>query len=121
VEVNPEDATRLGIGQGDLVEIVSRQGRWEGPAIVVDTVRRGEVFIPFHYGNGNGAANQHTLYARDPVSKQPQFKSSPVAVYRLGFGVPEPWMLARLQELDGARTEPYATRKYDSDATQTVP
>jgi anaerobic selenocysteine-containing dehydrogenase len=118
VEVHPDDAARLGIGTGDLVEIVSRQGRWEGPALMVDTVRPGEVFIPFHYGNGNGAANQHTLYARDPVSKQPQFKSSPVAVRRLGFGTPEPWMLARIDELNGRGTEPFATRTYAAQTTQ---
>jgi anaerobic selenocysteine-containing dehydrogenase len=121
VEVNPDDAARLGIGQGDLVEVMSRQGRWEGPAIVVDTVRKGEVFIPFHYGNGTASANQHTLYARDPVSKQPQFKSSPVQVRRLGFGTPEPWMEARLEELNGGRTEPFATRTYAPGTTQTAP
>jgi anaerobic selenocysteine-containing dehydrogenase len=121
VEVNPEDAERLGIGQGDLVEILSRQGRWEGPAMVVDTVRLGEVFVPFHYGNGTASANQHTLYARDPVSKQPQFKSSPVQVRRLGFGTPEPWMQARLHELDGTRKEPYATRTYAPETSQTAP
>lgn len=118
VEVNPEDAARLGIGLGDLVEIVSRQGRWEGPALVVDTVRPGEVFIPFHYGNGANAANQHTLYARDPVSHQPQFKSSPVRVARLGFGAPEAWMTQRLAELDGQLKEPFAARKYDPQTVQ---
>ena len=46
--------------------------------MVVDTVRPGELFIPFHYGQGPQSANQHTTYARDPVSQQPQFKSSPV-------------------------------------------
>jgi predicted molibdopterin-dependent oxidoreductase YjgC len=119
VEVNPDDAARLGIGLGDLVEVMSRRGRWEGPAMVVDTVRPGEVFIPFHYGNGTASANQHTWYARDPVSKQPQFKSSPVQVRRLGFGTPEPWMLARLEELDGKRTEPFATRTYAPETAQT--
>jgi predicted molibdopterin-dependent oxidoreductase YjgC len=89
--------------------------------MVVDTVRRGEVFIPFHYGNGTASANQHTLYARDPVSKQPQFKSSPVAVKRLGFGAPEPWMQARLEELDGQRNEPFAARTYAPATTQTPP
>ena len=34
--------------------------------------------MPFHFGQGAEAANQHTWYARDPVSNQPQLKSSPV-------------------------------------------
>jgi predicted molibdopterin-dependent oxidoreductase YjgC len=55
-------------------------------ATVVDTVRPGEVFVPFHYGHGAQSANQHTWYARDPVSYQPELKSSPVSIRRLSFG-----------------------------------
>jgi ferredoxin-nitrate reductase len=52
VEIQPDDAARLEIGLGDLVEVTSPHGRWEGVAMVVDTVREGEVFVPFHYGHG---------------------------------------------------------------------
>jgi anaerobic selenocysteine-containing dehydrogenase len=110
VEIHPDDAAQLGIGLGDLVEITSLHGRWEGPAMVVDTVRPGELFVPFHYGQGAQSANQHTWYARDPVSQQPQLKSSPVAIRRLSFGEPEPWLINRLAELDGQSLEPFATR-----------
>jgi predicted molibdopterin-dependent oxidoreductase YjgC len=116
VEVSPADAARLEIGSGDLVEITSALGRWEGPAIVIDTVRPGELFVPFHYGKGAQSANQHTTYARDAVSKQPHFKSSPVALRRLSFGEPEPWLLARLAELNGDDNTPYATRPLASPA-----
>jgi predicted molibdopterin-dependent oxidoreductase YjgC len=112
VEVHPEDAARLGIGLGDRVEITSPHGRWEGVAMVVDTVRPGEVFVPFHYGRGAQSANQHTWYARDSVSHQPQLKSSPVAVRRLSFGAPEPWLLERLAELNGENIEPFAARTF---------
>ena len=78
--------------------------------MVVDTVREGELFIPFHFGNGRQAANQHTAYARDPVSKQPQLKSSPVMLRRLSFGEPEPWLLERQLDLRGGDTQPYAAR-----------
>lgn len=114
VEIHPEDAARLGIDLGDRVEISSPHGRWEGAAMVVDTVRPGEVFVPFHYGHGAQSANQHTWYARDPVSRQPQLKSSPVAVRRLSFGRPEPWLLARLAELNGELTEPFAAQTFGS-------
>lgn len=110
VEVHPADAERLGIGTGDLVEVWSPRGRWEGPAIAVDTVRPGELFIPFHYGQGPQSANQHTWYARDPVSQQPQFKSSPVNIRRVSFGAPEAWLLDRRAELAGESNEPYAAR-----------
>jgi anaerobic selenocysteine-containing dehydrogenase len=112
VEIHPEDAARLRIALGDLVEIASPHGRWEGVAMVVDTVRPGEVFVPFHYGHGSQSANQHTWYARDPISHQPQLKSSPVSVRRLSFGEPEPWLLERLSELNGEATEPFAARTY---------
>lgn len=110
VEIHPDDAARLGITMGDRVEVASPHGRWEGPAIVVDTVRPGELFIPFHYGHGAESANQHTWYARDPVSQQPQFKSSPVDIRKITFGTPEHWLLERYAELAGHSLEPYAVR-----------
>jgi anaerobic selenocysteine-containing dehydrogenase len=112
VEIHPDDARRLEIALGDLVALEGPHGHWEGPAMVVDTVRPGELFVPWHFGAGAHAANQHTWYARDPVSKQPQFKSSPVAVRRIGFGAPEPWLLKRLAELQETSGEPYAARTY---------
>ena len=112
VEINPVDAARLEIGLGDRIEMTSAHGRIEATAMVVDTVRSGELFMPFHYGQGDEAANQHTWYARDPVSHQPQLKSSPVAIRRLSFGSPEDWLLQRLAELDGGIIEPFSARRY---------
>jgi anaerobic selenocysteine-containing dehydrogenase len=111
VEIHPDDANRLGISLGDLVEVASSRGHWEGPAMVIDTVRPGELFIPFHFGKGHQAANQHTTYARDAVSKQPQFKSSPVSLRRLSFAAPELWLVERQLDLSGADTRPYAARE----------
>lgn len=121
VEIHPDDAARLEIGLGDLVEITSPHGRWEGVAMVVDTVRPGEVFVPFHYGQGAQSANQHTWYARDPISHQPQLKSSPVAVRRLSFGQPESWLLERLAELNGEITQPFAARTFGNTTNSPVP
>ena len=118
VEIHPGDALRLGIALGDLVEVSSPNGRWEGPAIVVDTVRPGEIFITFHFGHGSQAANQHTWFARDPVSQQPQFKSAPVAVQRKSFSLPEPWLLDQLAELDGRSIQPYAARLVGEGSSQ---
>jgi anaerobic selenocysteine-containing dehydrogenase len=117
VEIHPGDAARLGIDLGDLVEINSSHGRWEGVAMVVDTVRPGEVFVPFHYGHGDQAANQHTWYARDPVSQQPQLKSSPASVRKLSFGEPEAWLQERLKELNGKITTPFAARDFGKETT----
>jgi hypothetical protein len=76
---------------------------------------------PFHYGGGDQSANVHTWYARDAVSKQPHFKSSPAALRRLSFGSPEPWLLARYAELNGDRTEPYAEATFGGTVNKPTP
>jgi ferredoxin-nitrate reductase len=42
--------------------------------------RPGTVFLPFHYGDPETAANDLTPTSWDPVSKQPHFKSGAVRV-----------------------------------------
>lgn len=121
VEIHPQDAAKLRIATGDLVEVTSPNGRWEGVAMVVETVRPGDVFIPFHYGRGALAANQHTWYARDAVSQQPHLKSSPVALRRLSFGEPQPWLTERMKELDGRSVVPFAAREYEGTFNREVP
>jgi hypothetical protein len=45
------------------------------------------VFAPWHYGSEpTTAANELTITAWDPVSKQPEFKVAAVAVERIGPG-----------------------------------
>jgi anaerobic selenocysteine-containing dehydrogenase len=87
VGLSADDAARLGIDDGDLVKVSSPRGDLYAPARLSPT-RAGVVFLPFHYGywdipNADGhhrAANEITLTAWDPVSKQPVFKSAAVAV-----------------------------------------
>jgi anaerobic selenocysteine-containing dehydrogenase len=85
VELSPEDAERLGIEEGRMVRVESPRGAVEGPARITGT-RPGVVFVPFHYGywdDGDGrprAANELTITAWDPVSKQPVFKTGAVRV-----------------------------------------
>jgi anaerobic selenocysteine-containing dehydrogenase len=93
VEVNPDDAADLGVGDGDTVLITSRRGVMQAPVRLRD-IRRGSVFVPFHYGYweigggpGEGpprAANELTRSVWDPVSKQPLFKVSAVRVQKVG-------------------------------------
>jgi anaerobic selenocysteine-containing dehydrogenase len=88
VELNGADADALGISAGDLVDVVSPRGRIRGAARIGD-LRRGVVFVPFHYGYWDTddpvgppdgapgrAANELTITDWDPVSKQPLFKTS---------------------------------------------
>jgi ferredoxin-nitrate reductase len=92
VEISPADADDLGISGGDLVRVESPRGAVWARARVCG-VRRGVVFVPFHYGYwdhdapGPGAsaaraANEVTATSWDPVSKQPIYKVTAVRVTR---------------------------------------
>ncbi|MGN6197356.1 molybdopterin oxidoreductase family protein [Humibacter sp.] len=86
VELSQQDAARLGVAEGDIVRVRSRRASIEAPARV-SHVREGVVFAPWHYGSSTEtAANELTLSAWDPVSKQPEFKVSAVTVERLRAG-----------------------------------
>jgi anaerobic selenocysteine-containing dehydrogenase len=88
VEISPKDAAELGVAEGDIVRVESPRGAVEVPARISGT-RPGTVFLPFHYGDRPGrrrAANDLTITAWDPVSKQPLFKGGAVRVTRLRAG-----------------------------------
>jgi len=82
VEVNPRDAARLGIGDGDRVRVSSRRGSITVTAVVTARVPEGTVFIPFHFGEA--AANALTNPTLDPRSKIPEFKVCAVRIEPVG-------------------------------------
>ncbi len=86
VEIAREDADVLRVSDGDLVTVASPRGSITVEARCTGT-RPGTVFVPFHYGDldpdpdgpavaaeRRRAANELTITAWDPVSKQPLFK-----------------------------------------------
>jgi len=66
------------------VEVCTPRGSVQLPARIGQGPP-GTVFVPFHYG-GDGAANELTITAWDPVSKQPMFKVCGCRVQRIGPG-----------------------------------
>jgi anaerobic selenocysteine-containing dehydrogenase len=86
VEINTEDAVRLEIGDGDLVQISSRRGTIQLPARISDGVGEGMVFLPFHWGDlfapGN-AVNYLTISATGRIAKQPELKFCAVHLERV--------------------------------------
>jgi formate dehydrogenase alpha subunit len=78
VELNPVDARRLGIADGDVVRVRSRRGKIKIKARITSRVPEGTVFIPMHYREA--AANMITNDALDPVVKIPEFKVCAVSV-----------------------------------------
>jgi predicted molibdopterin-dependent oxidoreductase YjgC len=81
VEISPQDASQLGIAQGDKVKISSRRGEVIAKAKVTETLSSGLVFMTFHFAES--AANILTNPKLDPVSKIPELKVSAVKVEKL--------------------------------------
>ena len=83
LEIHPVDAVRRQIEDGDVVEIRSRRGKVWATARVIESIREGACFMPFHWGRLAGrfsAANNVTVAAVDPISKEPELKACAVEV-----------------------------------------
>lgn len=78
VEVNPDDAARLGINGKKRVKISSRRGTIEAEAWVTDRVPPGMVYANFHFPEA--PVNELTIAALDPVAKIPEYKVCAVKV-----------------------------------------
>jgi formate dehydrogenase major subunit/formate dehydrogenase alpha subunit len=78
IEVNPNDAERLGLNGKSMVRVTSRRGYIEAQAWVTDRVPPGMVYANFHFPNAS--ANELTQAALDPVAKIPEYKITAVKV-----------------------------------------
>jgi formate dehydrogenase alpha subunit len=81
VEVFTQDAQRLGIADGDTVEVSTRRGRVTTPAKVTDRIETGWLFMPFHFCEG--PANMLTIDALDPTAKIPEYKVCAAAIRKV--------------------------------------
>jgi ferredoxin-nitrate reductase len=82
VELASSDAAELQINEDDLVRVESRRGSVE-VTVRCNGNRPGTLFLPFHYGDPETAANDLTPTSWDPVSKQPHFKSGAARIVRV--------------------------------------
>jgi len=78
VELNPDDAQKMGVNGNKTLRIASRRGVIEAEAFVTDRVPPGMVFANFHFPESS--ANELTLAALDPVAKIPEYKVCAVSV-----------------------------------------
>jgi formate dehydrogenase major subunit/formate dehydrogenase alpha subunit len=78
VEINPDDAARLGLNGKKRVKVSSRRGSIEVEAWVTDRVPPGMVYANFHFPEAS--ANELTIAALDPVAKIPEYKVCAVKV-----------------------------------------
>jgi len=78
VEVNPDDAAKLGLNGKNTVRVTSRRGQIEAQAWVTDRVPPGMVYANFHFPEAS--ANELTQAVLDPVAKIPEYKVTAVKV-----------------------------------------
>ncbi|MBM4310926.1 MAG: formate dehydrogenase subunit alpha [Deltaproteobacteria bacterium] len=76
VEINPADAEKLGLTDGQRVRVISRRGEIKPIVCITSRCDTGVVFIPFHYCEA--AANVLTGAACDPVAGIAEFKACAV-------------------------------------------
>jgi formate dehydrogenase alpha subunit len=81
VEIHPQDATKLGVADGELVRVSSRRGEVVAKAEVVEKADPGVIFMTFHFKEA--AANLLTIAALDPVAKIPEYKVAAVRVEKV--------------------------------------
>jgi ferredoxin-nitrate reductase len=79
VEVNPDDAIRLGITANSKVRLTSRRASIIATVFVTPTVQPSQLFLPMHYEG----VNQLTFPAFDPYSRQPSYKACAVRIERV--------------------------------------
>jgi formate dehydrogenase alpha subunit len=86
LDLHRADARRYGIHDADFVEVISRRGKVMVQCRVTEEIPRGVCFLPFHWGREHGffkAANNLTISARDPMSRQPELKACAVRVRKV--------------------------------------
>jgi predicted molibdopterin-dependent oxidoreductase YjgC len=82
IEINPADAARLKIEDGQTVRVSSRRGTIVLHAWVTERTTPGVVFVPMHFAEA--AANLLTIDALDPLAKIPEFKACAVRIVPAG-------------------------------------
>jgi formate dehydrogenase major subunit/formate dehydrogenase alpha subunit len=82
VEINPEDAAKCGVGDGEALRIASRRGEMLAEALLTDRVAPGVIFGNFHFPGANNV-NNLTIAALDPVAKIPEYKVCAVRIEKV--------------------------------------
>lgn len=78
VEINPADARKLKIKDGQKVTVSSKRGKVRARAKVTDRSQKGNVFMTFHFEDA--LTNILTSEHRDPITGTPEYKSCAVKI-----------------------------------------
>ena len=81
MEMNPEDAHRLSLDDGDLVKVKSRRGTITTRIKITKGIPRDSVFMTFHFKES--PVNLLTNSAHDPICKIPELKAAAVSIEKI--------------------------------------
>ncbi len=81
IEVNPADADKLNIKNGDYITAVSRRGKVRVKAWLTDRIMPGVCFMTFHFNEA--CANVLTNNAFDPVTGTAEYKACAIRLEKL--------------------------------------
>ncbi len=83
LDISPEDASRLGVVEGEVVRVSSPRGAIEVAVRIDEGLRPGLTFMTPHFQD-EVATNILTIDATDPRSGTAEFKAAAIRVERLG-------------------------------------
>jgi ferredoxin-nitrate reductase len=81
IEIHPQDAQKLNVQEGTIVEVRSRRGMARFAAKITKAIASGTVFVPMHWGAlwaDEAEANILTHPEACPISLQPELKACAV-------------------------------------------
>lgn len=78
IEINREDGKKMGLWEGQTVQVSSRRGTVEAKAVLTDRILPGVVFMPFHFAES--PVNRLTNQNLDPTVKIPELKVAAVRI-----------------------------------------
>ncbi|MFH1868617.1 MAG: formate dehydrogenase subunit alpha [Candidatus Omnitrophota bacterium] len=81
LNINPKDAAKLGISDGETVRVFSRRGKIEVKAKITDICPEGVTSLTFHFAEV--PTNVLTNSARDPIAKIPETKVCAIGIKKL--------------------------------------
>ena len=93
LEIHPHDAKKVGIKDGDLLEVRSRRGTCRFPSIVTKAIAPGTVFAPMHWGAlwaDDAEVNALTHPESCPISLEPELKACAVQLLPITAEMPTP-------------------------------
>jgi predicted molibdopterin-dependent oxidoreductase YjgC len=81
VQVNPDDASALGLNEDDAIKVISRRGEVKAGVEITEVVPTGVVYMTFHFAETR--TNMITSCAVDPVTQTPEYKVCAVRIEKI--------------------------------------